>query len=133
MKVMISIKPEFADKIFNGNKKYEFRKVVFTRNDIVAVVVYASSPIRKVIGEFKVKRIISASPYSVWHQTKIYAGISKEYFDNYFIHRHVVHAIHIGDTKKYRTPKDLSVFGIKYPPQSFMYIREGSSETTDRD
>ena len=29
MKVLLSIKPEFAEKIFNGTKKYEFRKSIF--------------------------------------------------------------------------------------------------------
>ena len=120
---MISIKPEFADKIFSGIKKYEFRKVLFKNNDIDTVIVYASSPVQKVIGEFKIKRIISDVPYSVWNQTKMYSGINKKYFDNYFINRHIAHAIHIGDTKIYRIPKNLSAFGIKFPPQSFTYIR----------
>jgi len=123
MKVMISIKPEFADKIFTGIKKYEFRKVLFKNNGIDTVIVYASSPIQKVIGEFKIKRIISDAPYSVWLKTKMYSGIDKEYFDNYFLNRHIAHAIHIGNTKIYQTPKALSAFGLKFPPQSFMYIR----------
>jgi len=123
MKIMISIKPEFANKIFSGVKKYEFRKVLFKNNDIDTVIVYASSPVQKVIGEFKIKKIISDSPYSVWCQTKMYSGINKEYFDNYFLNRQIVHAIHIGDTKIYKSPRTLSEFGVKFPPQSFMYIR----------
>ena len=27
MKVILSIKPEFANKIFNGTKKFEFREI----------------------------------------------------------------------------------------------------------
>ncbi len=123
MKVMISIKPEFADKIFTGIKKYEFRKVLFKNNDIDTAIVYASSPVQKVIGEFKIKSIISDAPYSVWLQTKMYSGINKEYFDNYFLNRDIAHAIHIGDIKIYQIPKTLSSFGLKFPPQSFMYIR----------
>lgn len=123
MKVMISIKPEFADKIFTGIKKYEFRKVLFKNNDIDTVIVYASSPVQKVIGEFKIKSIISDAPYSVWLQTKMYSGINKEYFDNYFLNRDIAHAIHIGDIKIYQIHKTLSSFGLKFPPQSFMYIR----------
>ena len=120
---MISIKPEFADKIFTGIKKYEFRKVLFKNNDIDTAIVYASSPVQKVIGEFKIKSIISDAPYSVWLQTKMYSGINKEYFDNYFLNRDIAHAIHIGDIKIYQIPKTLSSFGLKFPPQSFMYIR----------
>ena len=123
MKVMISIKPEFADKIFTGIKKYEFRKVLFKNNDIDTAIVYASSPVQKVIGEFKIKSIISDAPYSIWLQTKMYSGINKEYFDNYFLNRDIAHAIHIGDIKIYQIPKTLSSFGLKFPPQSFMYIR----------
>ena len=29
MKVVLSIKPEFANKIFDGTKKFEFRKSIF--------------------------------------------------------------------------------------------------------
>ena len=29
MKILLSIKPEFAEKIFSGSKKYEFRRRIF--------------------------------------------------------------------------------------------------------
>ena len=29
MKVVLSIKPQFANKIFDGTKKFEFRKAIF--------------------------------------------------------------------------------------------------------
>ena len=35
MKVLLSIKPEFADKIFNGTKKYEFRKEIFNGSEVL--------------------------------------------------------------------------------------------------
>ena len=31
MKILLSIKPEFAERIFDGSKKYEFRKVIFRK------------------------------------------------------------------------------------------------------
>ena len=34
MKVVLSIKPQFANKIFDGTKKFEFRKAIF-KNQIV--------------------------------------------------------------------------------------------------
>ena len=55
MKVLLSIKPEFVEKIFNGTKKYEFRKSIFKNKNIDTVVVYASSPWQYVIGEFKIE------------------------------------------------------------------------------
>ena len=38
MKVLLSIKPEFAEKIFNGTKKYEFRKSIFKNKDVDKVI-----------------------------------------------------------------------------------------------
>ena len=50
MKVVLSIKPEFANKIFEGTKKYEFRRAIFKNPNIKKVVVYSSSPVKKIIG-----------------------------------------------------------------------------------
>lgn len=56
--VLLSIKPEFTHKIFDGTKKYEFRKKVFKDENIRKVIVYASSPEKKVLGEFDIDRIL---------------------------------------------------------------------------
>ena len=59
MKVVLSIKPEFAFKIFDGTKKFEFRKAIFKNHKIKTVIVYASSPVQQVIGEFEIEKIIN--------------------------------------------------------------------------
>ena len=58
MKIILSIKPEFAAKIFEGTKKYEFRRAIFKNKNVKKVVVYASSPVQKIIGEFEIEDII---------------------------------------------------------------------------
>ncbi len=68
MKVLMSIKPEFAERIFNGEKEFEFRKRVF-KWDVKTVVVYASYPICKLIGEFEVGGILSGDPQFIWSST----------------------------------------------------------------
>lgn len=123
MKVLLSIKPEFAIQIFNGTKKYEFRKIIFKNKDISNVIVYASSPIQKVIGEFEIESIISDDVDSLWNKTKKYSGISKYFFDSYFEDKEIAHAIKIKSVKIYKEPLSLQKdFNINYPPQSFIYI-----------
>ena len=61
MKVLLSIKPEYAYKIFDGSKKYEFRRSVFKDTNVKTIVVYASSPVQKVIGEFEIDSILNES------------------------------------------------------------------------
>jgi len=54
MNVILSIKPEYAFKIFNGTKLFEFRKAIFKNPAVKKVIVYASSPVQRVIGEFEI-------------------------------------------------------------------------------
>ena len=121
--VLLSIKPKFADSIFFGDKKYEFRKSIFKNDTVKKVYVYASTPVKLVIGEFEIEEIITSNPESLWEETMAHAGISKEYFDEYFDGRHIAHALRVGASNHYEKPKTLmEMFNISRPPQSFMYV-----------
>lgn len=123
MKVLLSIKPEFANKIFEGTKKFEFRKVIFKKYNVKTVVVYASSPICKVIGEFEIEKIISLNPKEIWHITEKESGITESFFFQYFADRNIAHAIKIKKTKKYPSPLSIKEHFKVIPPQSFIYIK----------
>ena len=69
MKILLSIKPKYVSSIMNGTKKFEFRRKIFKRKDVDTVVVYATKPIGKVVGEFEIKQVISDTPKSVWNMT----------------------------------------------------------------
>lgn len=122
MRVLLSIKPEFAFKIFEGTKKYEFRKVIFKNPHVRTVVVYASSPVQRVIGEFEIDNIVSSNPSEIWRLTKKHSGITKEYFNAYFADKEIAHAIKIKSYKEYRRPLDLEKEFNVVPPQSYMYL-----------
>lgn len=122
MKVLLSIKPQFAIKIFDGTKKFEFRKSLFKNSTVNTVVVYASSPIRKVIGEFTIDEILEEKPAVLWEMTQKHSGISREYFDKYFFNRDRAFAIKVKETTRYQEPKDLIDFGLNFAPQSFVYL-----------
>lgn len=96
MKVLLSIKPEFAFKIFDGTKKFEFRKSIFKRKDISNVIVYASSPVKQVIGEFEIEDIIYDDTETVWSITKRASRISKQFYDEYFANSDKAFAIQVG-------------------------------------
>lgn len=122
MKVLLSIKPEFVEKIFAGTKKYEFRKTLFKRRGVKHVVIYASAPIKRVVGEFEIDEILSDDVNTVWEQTKKYSGISKEFYNLYFQNKTIANAICIGNLIKYEETKPLSDYNIHQAPQSFCYI-----------
>lgn len=123
MKVVLSIKPEFAYKIFDGTKKFEFRKSIFKNSNIETVVVYASAPVKKVIGEFQIERILNYDLDTLWELTKEYSGISEDYFYEYFDKRETGFAIQIKSKVKFKQPKSLQDdYNIITPPQSFTYL-----------
>lgn len=124
MKVLLSIKPEFALKIFEGKKKFEFRKVIFKNPDVKTVVVYASSPVQRVIGEFEIDDILSSEPEKIWRLTRKDSGITETYFYQYFESRDIAHAIKIKKVKKYRKPLNLLDTYNVSPPQSYLYLRK---------
>lgn len=122
MKVLLSIKPEFAERIFDGRKKYEFRKAIFKNPDIQTVVVYASSPVQRVIGEFDIESILSDAPENLWNATQEHSGISKEFFFDYFSERDVGFAIKVKNVRRFKEPRCLRTSYNVSPPQSFCYI-----------
>jgi predicted transcriptional regulator len=122
IRVLLSIKPEYAELIFNGTKRFEFRKRIFKSKDITRIVVYASSPVKKVIGEFDIDYILKDQIDILWNKTKESAGIEKEYFDQYFCNHEEGYAVAIKKVHKYKTTLDLKETYNVIPPQSFMYL-----------
>lgn len=129
MKILLSIKPEFAKLIFEGTKKFEFRKSIFKNREIKTIVVYASSPMQKVIGEFEIDTILNENIDCLWEKTKKFAGIEAKYFYQYFSDRNQGFAIKIKKVKKYKKPLCLKEDFNLTPPQSFFYIDQAKPKT----
>jgi len=122
MRVLLSVKPEFAERIFEGTKKYEYRKTIFRRQDIDGVVVYASSPVKLVIGEFEIEEILHDDVATLWKKTEANAGISRGSFFEYFADKSHGYAIKIKTMRMYHVPLLLNHLMISTPPQSFCYL-----------
>jgi predicted transcriptional regulator len=123
MRALLSIRPEFAEKILNGSKQFEFRRVIFKKCNVSKIIIYASSPVRMVIGEFEIDEILSYSKEVLWEHTQHAAGIEKHYFDKYFADKAVAYAIKVKKPIRYREPKELKIhYDVHRPPQSFLYV-----------
>ena len=120
--VLLSIKPEFVHKIFEGTKKFEFRKRVFKDISVKKVIVYSSSPEQKVVGEFEIESILNDTPDKIWEQTRLYSGITQAFYDEYFKGCGKAYALKIASMKKYSKPKFLADYNIRSAPQLFVYV-----------
>lgn len=123
MKVILSIKPEFVEKIFSGEKRFEYRKVIFKNSDVDTVMIYSTMPVGKIVGEFKFKTLHKNTPQIIWKKTKDYSGTSQEFFFEYFKNRTDAYAIEIEEVQKYEKPIDPhTLFPHFTAPQSFCYF-----------
>ena len=120
--ILLSIKPRFVEQILNGEKRFEYRKHVPERH-VNKIIIYSSSPVCAVVGEADVAEILSGTPINIWNTTKNQSGIDAKFFFDYFDDRSVAYAYKLKNAKKYTKPKKLGDFGIKYAPQSFVYIK----------
>ncbi|ATB41351.1 hypothetical protein CYFUS_006816 [Cystobacter fuscus] len=131
MKVLLSIKPEYAEKILDGEKQFEFRKAVFKNPTVKTVVIYATKPVGKVVGEFDIAEVLSERPSTLWARTAKLAGISRRFFDEYFEGRSTAYAIKVQRVRRYRKPLELrSLIKSGVAPQSFCYL---PARARDRD
>lgn len=82
--LFISVKPNYAFKIINGQKTIELRK---NRPNVINgdyVIIYATVPIKTVVGFGKIKKIIETTPSKMWEQNSAKLGIDKVTFDKYY-------------------------------------------------
>lgn len=119
--ILLSIKPEYVEKIIEGTKKYEYRKRI-AQNLTATLLIYCTAPEMRIVAEVKVINTIQAAPSTLWEQTKHNAGISREKYREYFHGCKTAYAYELGDVEIFNPPHSLSDYNITVPPQSFVYV-----------
>ena len=123
--LFISVKPEFADKLMSKEKSIELRKVKPNVKSGDYIVIYASSPVKCVVGFGKIKQIIITTPSKMWAEHSGELGIDKERYDAYYQDRDRSIGIEIESIKSIPS---ISLKNIKkidpkfHPPQVYRYV-----------
>lgn len=119
--ILLSIKPEYVDRILAGTKKYEYRKRLARSNSSV-LLIYSTYPIMKVVAKVEILGTICAAPSTLWKQTKSNAGISRKKYREYFHGCKIACAYELGKVEIFDPPRDLSDYNVIFAPQSFLYV-----------
>lgn len=123
MKILMSIKPQFIEKIRRGEKKFESRRVLPRCQEADTIIVYASKPVGKVVGEITVAGYLTLTVDEMWERAKDESGLTREEFFSYFHDKTNAHAIAIESYRDYEQPIPLDVLlPGRVPPQSYCYI-----------
>jgi predicted transcriptional regulator len=124
---VLSIREEFADAIFRGIKRYEFRTKAPTITAPTRFLVYVPAPRKELVGEITIGSILTGSPKTIWDQTNPFGGISEEQFRTYFRGRAQAHALRIDSKRQYREAipledlRDRRAVGFS-PPQYLSWL-----------
>jgi predicted transcriptional regulator len=119
---LLSIRPEYAQAIFEGVKDVEFRRSRLAP-DVSIVIVYVTRPVAKVIGWFEVEAVIEGTPLALWRRFAKSAGIDRSAYLDYFDQAPRAFGIKVGRPTRLKRPKPLSALGSDLrPPQSFQYL-----------
>jgi predicted transcriptional regulator len=119
---LLSIHPEYADAIFDGEKGVEFRRSRLAP-DVSVVLVYATQPVGRVIGWFEVEEVVEASPTRLWDDFSRSGGIARRAYRSYFRGARRAFGIVVRSPQRFATPQMLDeVLPGTRPPQSFQYV-----------
>ncbi len=120
--VLIPVRPQYAEPLMSGQKRVEFRKKSF-RARPSHVVVYASSPVQRVVGYFRVAEVDVAAVSDLWYRYSEVGGIVEEDFAAYYAGHDEGVAFTVAEVLALDEPVALEEIGLgSRPPQSFAYL-----------
>jgi predicted transcriptional regulator len=128
---ILSIKPQYADRILDGSKTIELRRssMGLKRGDVV--LVYVSSPEQKLAFWFRVAEVERLPVDEMWRRHAEHLGIPKPDFDAYFAGANAAVGLHVGQVCRLDPPIPLSTIQQLVPgfvpPQGMIWLNEGPS------
>lgn len=136
MDIILSIKPEWAAKIYSGEKIVEWRKTKPKKlRDYDYVFLYETAPVKKITGFLELYGIakkVKINNLSKRHPLITYGCLDKEELNRYAGGK-TVYAWLIKKTVRFRSEDlkkigfGLEEFGVKKAPQSWVYCKKRRS------
>jgi predicted transcriptional regulator len=125
--LMFSIRPHYAKKIFDGYKTVELRRIYpkIKSNDII--LLYVTTPVKALMGAFKVDKVVAESPRDLWNIVKYRAAVTREEYNQYYAGKDIGIAIFF--SKVWNLPDPIKLHELQRnwpgfrPPRAHIYIR----------
>jgi len=124
--LLISVKPQYAEKIFGGAKTVELRRTRprLLRGDLV--LIYVTSPVKALAGACEVVEVIEGTPEALWGIVRAQAGVSAEEFCDYYAGAAIAFGIRLKNAHRLPEPLHLEQLRIEWPsfhpPQVYRYL-----------
>ena len=128
--VLMSIKPVYAELIKTGQKTIELRRIApkVTAGDVL--VIYESSPVKRVTAFCEIEAIVVTEPNKLWENSSDIAGVNRDSFVKYFEGKTQAVGIKLGEVQIISAPKELgSISTDMQAPQSYRYLSKEQFRT----
>ena len=133
-RLLLSMRPEFAERVFQGTKQVEIRRKFSEKWVGSKAVIYGSKPLGALMGEVTVAGVTADCPNNIWERFGPRAGCSHDEFTIYVGAAAQVYAIELRDVAPYTysisTDQIAQLINVEdlRPPQSFMDVKaDGNS------
>ncbi len=134
--LLISIHPEFVDKIFAGQKRVELRRRKSKLKSGELMVIYATSPRCELVGFARVVNVHEGTPTGLWDAVADDAAIDRRRYDAYFSGSTKAVAIVLEEPTAFTSPIALEelrqVWPGFHPPQGFNYLKPEQTPLIDQ-
>ena len=124
--IVLSLKPRFAQAILAGVKTVELRRTVPKIVIPTRALLYASSPVRALLGTCVITSVRSADLAALWHEYGSRSELPFHEFQQYFEGVDAGTALILSDPQALSQPVPLQDLRAKprnfRPPQSFAYV-----------
>jgi len=119
---LLSIHPLYARALMSGEKTVEFRRRALS-SETAFVIVYATAPVRMVVGWFEVDGIASDTPASLWARFGKDGHVDRQAFERYYAQCDTGSAIQVRTAVALDQPIALSELSEGMTaPQSYRYV-----------
>ena len=125
--LLLSLKPRYADLVFDGLKTVELRRRSPKNLEGRDVFIYVTNPDRILRGGFRVGNVWIGTPEEIWEIVSESAGLDKSDFDAYYAGRDLAYALEIVDVWEFENAPTLEtlkqMWGNFVVPQSWRYVK----------
>jgi predicted transcriptional regulator len=118
----MAIHPKYADAILDGDKHVEFRKRPLAP-DVATVIIYATMPVKRIVGEFSIVRTLNGSPSELWQAVGADGAIDVESYAAYYSGSVTAVGIVVSGARRY--PQTVALAQLTPEPavpQSYTYV-----------
>ncbi|MBP2161250.1 MULTISPECIES: ASCH domain-containing protein [Asticcacaulis] len=128
--ILLSLQTRFADAIYSGRKRQEFRRRPPRRGIPGLALIYETKPTGMVTGMVRIDGVI-AVPTGQAANLAFEDDPYRDYYDRYLEGAHEPVALMLGPPVRFVRPQPLMpLTGLRLAPQSFCYVDSARPEIT---